>query len=92
MKEDYSDTHFRKWCDSDGRDYNLQEDDDDDVSDDGYFAGRPDPVKIVSNREGLEANKYTLMWTVPMTGGAEISNYKVEYAVVRYNNNNSVHL
>ena len=54
--------------------------------DGGDFAGVPDPVTIVSGSAGVNAYSYLLRWTVPMTGGAEITNYKVEYAVVSRRN------
>ena len=61
----------------------IQNQNDDDGGD---FAGVPDPVTIVSGSAGVNAYSYLLRWTVPMTGGAEITNYKVEYALVSQRN------
>lgn len=43
---------------------------------------KPDPVTVTSGRSGASANSYTLEWSVPMTGGAEITNYVIEYVDV----------
>ncbi|XP_070201986.1 neural cell adhesion molecule 2-like isoform X3 [Littorina saxatilis] len=40
----------------------------------------PDRVMVKSPRSGANAYEYTLSWDVPMTGGADIANYVVEYA------------
>ncbi|KAL8590987.1 hypothetical protein ACOMHN_044979 [Nucella lapillus] len=42
---------------------------------------KPEKVEIISDRRGNDAKSYTLRWTIPMTGGAEISNYLLEYAL-----------
>ena len=41
--------------------------------------GKPDPVRIVSSRSGTDPTSYWLEWVTPMTGGAEISNYNIDY-------------
>ncbi|XP_070203463.1 uncharacterized protein [Littorina saxatilis] len=43
-------------------------------------ASEPDRVMVKSPRIGANAYEYTLSWDVPMTGGADIENYIVEYA------------
>ncbi|XP_076457540.1 neural cell adhesion molecule 2-like isoform X2 [Babylonia areolata] len=40
----------------------------------------PEKVKVLSSKQGLSANTYTLQWNIPLTGGKPISNYVVEYA------------
>jgi hypothetical protein len=42
--------------------------------------GIPDPVKVTSVPAGAFASTYTLEWNVPMTGGAEITQYRVDYS------------
>ncbi|XP_076438652.1 neural cell adhesion molecule 1-like [Babylonia areolata] len=42
---------------------------------------KPEKVQVTSGRQGLKDTSYTLKWTIPMTGGAEITKYVVEYAV-----------
>ncbi|KAL8596236.1 hypothetical protein ACOMHN_021276 [Nucella lapillus] len=42
----------------------------------------PDAVVLISDREGLTASSYTLAWKIPMTGGAKIINYVVQYSEI----------